>query len=210
MEILELNAEKRVLKKSRAAKKMRASGQIPAVLYGQNRESIMLCLKEDEFGRVLHSGSRMIRLAFGGIKETALMKEVQYHSLTDQVLHVDFSRIILEERVRLKVPILVFGEPVGVKDGGVLTPVMKEIEVECLPVDMPEKIKVNISELGLDKAIHVKELPALKGVRYLPDGDAVVVSIHRAVEEKIVSEEELLAGPEIISRRPKEESEETT
>lgn len=101
-------------------------------------------------------------------------------------------------------PIELAGESVGVKEGGVLTHVMKDIEIECLPTAIPEKIKVNISELGLGKAIHVKELSAMEGIQYTSDAEAVVVSIHQVVERKALPEEELLAEPEVIAKKPKE------
>lgn len=209
MEILELHAEKRTAKGSKAAKKLRGNGQIPAILYGHKVDNIMLSLKETDFVRILHSGTRMIRLTYDNRKESALIKDVQYDNLLDRVLHIDFSRIDLNERVKLRVPIELYGEPVGVKEGGVLTHVMKDIEIECLPTAIPEKIKINISELGLGKAIHVRELPVLEGIRYLPDAEAVVASVHQITAAKAVSEEELLTEPEVITRKPKEGEEET-
>lgn len=204
MAIFDLKAEKRTTKGSRGVKKLRMVGEIPAMLYGHKQDNVMLCLKEDEFTRILHTGTRMIRLTYDKKKESALIKEVQYDNLTDRVLHVDFSRIDLDEKVKLRVPIELAGESVGVKEGGVLTHVMKDIEIECLPTAIPEKIKVNISELGLGRAIHVKELPAMEGIQYTSDAEAVVVSIHQVVEKKALPEEELLAEPEVIAKKPKE------
>ncbi len=204
MEILDLKAETRTTKGSKRAKKLRMSGQIPAMLYGHKQANVMLCLKESEFARILQTGARMIRLAFDKNKESALIKEVQYDNLEDRVLHVDFSRIDLNERVKLRVPVELAGESIGVKEGGVLTHVMKDVEIECLPVAIPEKIKVNISELALGKAIHVKELPVLEGIQYTSDAESVVVSVHQIMEKKAVPEEELLAEPEVIVRKPKE------
>jgi large subunit ribosomal protein L25 len=204
MKILELKVEKRTAKGSRAVRKLRDAGQIPAVLYGHKQDNVMLCLNGHDFNRILHTGTRMINLMFDNKKESALIKDVQYDSILDSVLHVDFSRIDLTERVKLRVPVELYGESVGVKEGGVLTHVMKDIEIECLPTAIPEKIKINISELALGKAIHVKELPVLEGVRYISDPDSVVASVHQIVEAKAVSEEELLAEPEVIAKKPKE------
>lgn len=164
----------------------------------------MLCMKEDEFTRILHTGTRMLYLTYDNQRESALIKEIQYDHIVDRVLHVDFSRIDLDERVKLRVPVELTGESIGVKEGGILTHVMKDIEIECLPTAIPEMIKVNVSELGLGKAIHVKELPVLEGIRYLSDGETVVVSVHQLVEKKAVAEEELLAEPEVITKKPKE------
>lgn len=208
MKILELKAEKRTTKGSRAVKKLRESGQVPAILYGHKQDNVMLCMNEHDFTRILHTGTRMINLTVDNKKESALIKDVQYDHVLDCVLHVDFSRIDLTERVKLRVSIELHGEPVGVKEGGVLTHVMKDVEIECLPTAIPEKIKVNISELGVGKAIHVKELPLLEGIQYISDPESVVASVHQIVEAKAVPEEELLAEPEVITKKPKEGEEE--
>lgn len=208
MKILELKAEKRTTKGSRAVKKLRESGQIPAILYGHKQDNVMLCMNEHDFTRILHTGTRMINLTVDNKKESALIKDVQYDHVLDCVLHVDFSRIDLTERVKLRVQLELHGESIGVKEGGVLTHVMKDVEIECLPTAIPEKIKVNISELGVGKAIHVKELPLLEGIQYISDPESVVASVHQIVEAKAVAEEELLAEPEVITKKPKEGEEE--
>lgn len=205
MKILELNAEKRAIKGSKAMRKLRREGQVPAILYGHKLDNIMLSLKEDQLAKILHAGARMVQLVFDNVKESALIKDVQYDTLEDCVLHVDFSRIDLNERVKLRVSIELSGDPVGVKEGGILTHVLKDVEIECLPTAIPEKIKVNISELGLGKAIHVKELPVIDGVHYTSDPESVVVSVHQVAAEKVVPEEELLTEPEVITKKPKEE-----
>lgn len=204
MEILELKAEKRTTKGSKAARKLRESGQIPAILYGHKEDNIMLSLKDTDFMRLLQTRTRMIWLAFENKKESALIKDVQHDNLSDGIIHVDFSRINLDERIKLRVFIEVYGDPIGVKEGGVLTHALKEVEIECLPAIIPEKIKVNISSLGLGKALHVRELPQMEGIRYLPDAETVVVSVHQLTAEKAVSEEEMLVEPVVITKKPKE------
>lgn len=204
MEILELKAEKRTTKGSKAARKLRDSGQIPAILYGHKEDNVMLALKDTDFMRLLQTRTRLIWLAYGNKKESALIKDVQHDNLSDRIDHVDFSRIDLDERVHLRVSVEVYGEPVGVKDGGILTHTLKSVEIECLPAVIPEKIKVNISSLGLGKSLHVRELPQVEGIRYLPDPETVVASVHQVSAEKATSEEELLAEPEVITKKPKE------
>ncbi|MFO0793241.1 MAG: 50S ribosomal protein L25 [Candidatus Brocadiaceae bacterium] len=208
MEILDLKAEKRTAVRSKAVRKLRDGGHVPAILYGHKLDNVMLSVKEDEFGPILQSRTRMVRLAIDNKKESALIKDVQYDNITDRVLHVDFSRIDLDEKVRIRVQLELVGEPIGVKDGGILTHTMKEIEIECLPTAIPEKIKVDISDLGKGKSVHVKELPVVEGIQYVSDADAVVVSVHRPAAEKAVPEEELMAEPEVITRKPKEGEEE--
>src|SRR4030067_1388896 len=143
MEILELKAEKRTTKGSKAARKLRESGQIPAILYGHKEDNVMLSLKDTDFMRLLQTRTRLIWLAFDNKKESALIKDVQHDNLSDRIDHVDFSRIDLDERVHLRVSVEVYGEPVGVKDGGILTHTLKSVEIECLPAVITAKIKVN-------------------------------------------------------------------
>ncbi len=204
MDILELKVEKRTTKGSKAARKLRENGQIPAILYGHKEDNIMLALKDTDFMRLLQTRTRMIWLAFDNKKESALIKDVQHDNLSDGIVHVDFSRINLDERVKLRVSVEVYGDPVGVKEGGILTHTLKSVEIECLPAVIPEKIKVNISSLGLGKALHVRELPQMEGIQYLPDAETVVASVHQISAEKAVPEEELLAEPEVITKKPKE------
>jgi large subunit ribosomal protein L25 len=146
----------------------------------------------------------MARLAIDNKKESVLIKDVQFDTILDNILHVDFSRVDLTERIKLRVPVELVGESVGVKEGGVLTHVMKNIEIECLATVIPEKIKVNISELSLGKAIHVRELPVLEGIQFVSDAESVIASVHQVTAEKVVAEEELLAEPEVITKKPKE------
>lgn len=204
MEILELKVEKRTTKGKKVMKRLREERQIPAILYGHKLDNVMLCFEEGQFARILNTGARMVRLTFDDKKESVLIKDIQYDYISDRVIHVDFSRIDLDERIRLRIPIELFGESIGVKEGGVLTYVMKDVEVECLPIAIPEKIRVNISDLNLGKAIHVKELPVPEGIQYISDPDAVIVSVHQPASEKVVPEEELLAEPEVITKKPKE------
>jgi len=209
MNIIELSAQKRTAKKTKNARKLRKNGHIPAILYGHKLENIMLSINESDFERILNSGMRMINLTYNNTTEPALVKDVQYNMVTDEILHIDLSRISLDKTINIRVPIILFGEPVGVKEGGVLTQVLKDIEIECLPSSVPEDIKVDISELGLGNSLFVKELPKQKGIEYLSDGDTVVASVHHATEEKEVLEEELETEtePEVISKKAKEEAE---
>lgn len=203
MRIFDLKVGKRTAKKTRAVNRLRKNGQIPAILYGHKQDNIMLCLDEKDLLQMLQAGAKMVRLRFNNEVESALVKDVQYDNIKNQVLHVDFARVDLEEKVRVRVPVELYGECIGVKEGGILTHVLKYVEVECLPTAIPEKVKVNILDLGVGRAIHVKDLPEQEGIKFLSDREAVVVSVHKAVEEKLVSEG-TISEPEVITRKPKE------
>jgi large subunit ribosomal protein L25 len=167
-----------------AARSMRRAGKIPAVLYGQG-ECLLLTANPDELVKILksHAGSTaLISLTVNGAKNkqnrTALLRDYQVDPVTGAVLHVDLFEISMSKPIRVKVPIKVIGGiPAGVKEGGVLHHNMREVHVECLPAALPDHIEVDASALAIGSGIHVKEIGAREGVRFLDDADQMVVSV---------------------------------
>jgi len=207
MEQATLQATKRQDLGSRAARRLRKQGIVPAVLYGHQLGTVHLSLPIKEVERVLHAGSRMVTLEIGGTVETALLKDLQYDSMGDHLLHVDLSRIAMDQKVALTVPVELHGHAKGVLAGGVLDQAVRDIEVSCLPRDIPEKIRVEIADLGVDGIIYVRDLVPPPGVELLQDPDAPVVSIHMPeAEEAPPTPAEAAAPPEPeLIRREKEE-----
>jgi len=193
---------------SRTARKYRKSGLIPAILYGHKQESLMFLLDKKEFIKTLNSGVKMVSLKWNSSEETALIKDVQFDTFGKEILHIDFVRIALTEKVTTQVPIVLYGTSQGVKEGGILDHSMKEVEVECLPTEIPKEIRINVSELKIKDSLHMKDIELPPNVKVLENPDAIVVSVHFAVEEKEVPEEELVAEPEVLTaRKPEEEAE---
>jgi len=193
---------------SRTARKYRKSGLIPAILYGHKQESLMFLLDKKEFIKTFNSGVKMVSLKWNSSEETALIKDVQFDTFGKEILHIDFVRIALTEKVTTQVPIVLYGTSQGVKEGGILDHSMKEVEVECLPTEIPKEIRINVSELKIKDSLHVKDIELPPNVKVLENPDAIVVSVHFAVEEKEVPEEELVAEPEVLTaRKPEEEAE---
>ncbi len=193
---------------SRIARRYRKSGQIPSVLYGHKQEILMLLIDGKEFNKTFDSGAKMVNLEWDSTKEMALIKDVQYDTFGREILHVDFVRVDLTEKITIHAPIVLYGNSPGVKEGGVLSHSMKNVELECLPTGIPENLRVSISELNIGGAIHIKDIEFPPNVKVLENPDAVVVSVQLAAEEKEAPEEEITSEPEVITaRKPEEEKE---
>ncbi|WHZ26752.1 MAG: LSU ribosomal protein L25p [Nitrospira sp.] len=167
-----------------AARSMRRAGKIPAVLYGQG-ECLLLTVNPEELVKILksHAGSTaLISLTVNGAQSkqnrTALLRDYQIDPVTGAVLHADLFEISMSKPIRVKVPIkIIGGVPAGVKEGGVLHHNMRDVHVECLPDALPDHIEVDASALTIGSGIHVKEIGAREGVRFLDDADQMVVSV---------------------------------
>jgi large subunit ribosomal protein L25 len=168
------------------ARKMRRSGVIPGVLYGPKRQStVPVTVNAEEFDRKLShlEGSHLIRLLAdgGGDGELndrmVLVREIQRHPVTAAVLHADFYEVDLTERLTVSVPLHFIGKPAGVVAGGILQPVMREVQVECLPTEIPEFINVDVSALGIHEAVHMGELQLPEGVTPVGDQTQPVVTV---------------------------------
>jgi large subunit ribosomal protein L25 len=144
-------------------------------------------------------------LAIDGKSEKVLVKDVQYDHLGAEVLHVDFARVSLDERVEVTVPLELRGTPKGEADGGVLQQLVAELEIECLVTDIPDAIRHNVSEMGLDTDLHVRDLQLPPGVKALQDEDLVLAQVREVKEEEVAPTEVAEGGePEVIGRKPEE------
>ena len=191
---------------SRANKRLRDAGMIPGVIYGHKEAVVTVTLPKKETENHLKHGAHVFDLAVEGKSEKCLVKEVQYDHLGIEVIHVDFARVSLDEKVKVTVPLELKGEPKGEKDGGVLQQIINELEVECLVTDIPDKITFNVSEMKLDDVIHIKELPVPQGVRILQDGDLIAVQVREVKEEEVAPvAAEGEAEPEVIGKKAEEE-----
>lgn len=195
-----------------AARSMRRAGKIPAVLYGQG-DCLLLTVNPDELTKILksHAGSTaLISLTVTGAKSnpnrTALLRDYQVDPVTGAVLHADLFEISMTKPIRVKVPIKVIGSvPAGVKEGGVLHHNMRDVHVECLPAALPDHVEVDASALIIGSGIHVKEMGALEGVRFLDEPDQMVVSVAAPMSdaklEALLSSTPGAAGePEVLAK----------
>jgi large subunit ribosomal protein L25 len=199
------------------ARRMRLAGQVPGVLYGKSIKPSSVTVNRRELVRFLHAhvgehGLLTLKLEADG-KSTGkpvLIKRVEIHPVTGEVMHIDFHAIALTEQIRIKIPVVLAGEPVGVKqDGGLLEHFLREVEIECLPTQIPKQIDHDISALKIGDTVHVKDLAAPEGSRITADPDAGVASVLvPKVEKPTEAEAEAAAAePEVIREKKPEEGE---
>jgi len=198
-----------------AIKKVRKQGLIPGVIYGVGHEPINLEVNGRQLSTVLaHSSSENILLELEIVdgenkrNSLAMIQEVQHHPLQRRILHVDFHAVSATEKITAEVPIETTGEPVGVKTGGgLLEHVLRDLEVECLPGDLPERIQVDVTNLDVNQSIHVKDLQLPAGVEAITDGDLTVVAVSapRVEEEPTGALGATLVAPEVITAKKPEE-----
>lgn len=203
-----INVEVRESRGKRNARRMRRSGAIPCVLYGHGEEVLSLAVPEDQIAAALRHGSRLVELR-GAVNQRAFIRELQWDVYGTEVLHIDFARVALDEKVEVTVPIELRGEAPGIKEGGVVEVLLHEVELECPAVSIPEKLELNVNELQLNESLTVADLELPAGATVLGEADAVIAQCHLPAE---APEEEEVPGegaePEIIGRAAGEEEEE--
>jgi large subunit ribosomal protein L25 len=195
-----------------AARATRREGRIPGVLYGHGEESVALSVDSHSFQRLLHEVSvenTLIDLELDGKAAVkVLVREVQRHPFRDEVLHVDFFHISMQEKITVAVPVLLTGVPAGVRlRGGILDHSMRDIQVLCLPSDIPERIEIDVSALDIGDAVRISDLE-LPDVQILADAEQAVVSVVpptviETAPEAVV--EAAGAEPEVIAKGKEEE-----
>jgi large subunit ribosomal protein L25 len=193
-------ARNRALAGSADARRVRRSGRIPGVIYGHSGKALPIDLDALEFSNGVKgiSESTIVTVNVDGEAHDAFVKDTQRNILDGKILHVDFYEVKGDRVLRARVRLHVHGNPIGVRDGGIFESPLHDIEVECLPKDLPERINVDVSNLGVNQSIHVRALPLSDGVRLLSGGDQVValVKFAKAEEVEAVVTEEVEAAPE--------------
>ena len=207
---------------------LRQEGLVPAVVYKEGESAVAIQVPAKELSRILHTKAgenALISLQFSddskaGLKShptlasgenVVLIKELQHHPVSSQVLHVDFHQISLTKKITISVPLSFKGEAAGVRlNGGVLEHIRWELEVECLPTEIPAEIPVDIEKLELGKSLHVKDIPLPEGVRSVTDAEQPVVACVEPQKEAVAApaEEGAPTEPEVIKQKKPEEGEE--
>ncbi len=182
METLEIRVDARDKQRKRDAKRLLRSGKIPAVLYGPKTEAVALALDQREFtSRVAGlEGSHLVRLKSAApslAEKVALVKEMQYHPISGGVIHADLYEVDLTAKITVRVPLHFIGKAAGVVRGGILQPIVREIEVECLPLDIPEFFNVDVSALDIGDSVHIEELTMPAGVTAVSEADQALVAV---------------------------------
>ena len=213
MERISIAAEKRERSGKGVARSLRRDGKIPAVLYREGRsQSIQLGRKD--LVRLVNAATAeqiMFDLQFAdGERKLALLKDFQVDPIRGELLHTDFFEVSLTEKVKVTIHVTTEGEPIGVKrDGGMMQQVLREVEVECLPDNIPGKIKLDISKLEIGQSIHVSDLTFSEGVKVISDPHEVIVTVIAAIVEAAPVAEAAVeaapAEPELVKKGKKEE-----
>ncbi len=197
------------------AKRLRQTGKVPAVLYGGKGEALALALNTKQIGAILRSPTghnTLFQVDLAGKQEPAILKDWQVDPLSGNLLHVDLLRVAMDVRMRVKVPVHTFGEPAGVKQqGGVFEVVTREVEIECLPADIPTEFKIDVSALMLNSQLRAKELPIERAkMKLITDPERVLAHVValKVEEEKpaevAATEAATPAEPEVIKKGKKE------
>ncbi|PYV42535.1 MAG: 50S ribosomal protein L25 [Acidobacteria bacterium] len=204
---LSVTAEIRSQTGKNAARRLRAAGKIPSILYGHQEDSVALSVNPKELSAILHSGTghnTIFSLEIQGRRTTRVMiKDWQFDPIKENLLHADLIRIAMDKTLQVKVPITTVGEATGVKvQGGIFEFVLREVEVECLPSDIPEHITIDISNLEIGANFRVSDLPVDPKIKILSEADLVVAHVIAPKEEKAPEPvvEAVVAEPEVIKK----------
>jgi large subunit ribosomal protein L25 len=210
-ERIKLDVRERERTGSAESRRLRAAGFIPGVIYGHGSDADSFVVEERELRRALtgdHGMHAILDVVLGGTKTRhAVLKHTQLHPTRAQLLHVDLQEVRLDEKIHAQVTIELLGEPQGVVEGGVLTQVTREANVEALPMEVPDRLELDVSALAIGDSLRISDLAMPDGVAILDDPEAVVatVGVPTRVEEpeEVVSEEELAEAGELpAEQRP--------
>jgi len=212
MEEILLEAESRSETGRGKVKDLRDSGFIPGVVYAEGKESLALKISHSALLHLVHQHRLegvVINLKIKDDKKAksrpCLIKEIQYHPVHGDIVHVDFNEISLTKAIKVNIPVEAKGEPAGVKqEGGALEHILWEIEVECLPTNIPKNIEVDVSALKIGDSIHVKDLVVPSGVKITNDPSSIVLSVAAPMKEEVPAEAvegEEKQEPEVIKEK---------
>src|SRR6202142_2356821 len=214
-----LEAQARTPGNKNAARRVRREGKVPAVLYGAGAATAVLSLDPRQVSRILHSATghnTIFDLALDGERTKAMIVDWQYEPVKGALLHIDLKRIAMDKKLTVQVPIVLKGEAAGVKQqGGILEQILREVEVECLPGDIPGSIEADVSELVFGKVLRVSDLPKSDKIKFLSDPNQPVATVISVKEEVVATPEAVAAEagaapaePEVIKKGKQEVGEE--
>ena len=179
-------------------RRLRRAGLLPGVLYSRGEEPIPLTLDQAHIkkatGRLRENQIVSLEIELEGkkLKKPAIVKDIQVDYLVGEVLHIDFQQIALDEKLTAMVPIITTGEAIGVtRDGGILEHILREVEIECLPTNLPEVIEVDVSALSIGDTIHIEDIPVIDGVTVLTEPDLSIFALAAPITEAEAEPEEL-------------------
>ena len=218
-EVVDAQARPETSRGKNEARRLRAGGRVPAVVYGAKKPSLAISVDPKQISKILQSESghnTIFDLHLDGDKARVMIVDWQYDPMKGKLLHIDLKRIAMDERIKVQVPIHLVGEAAGVKQqGGILDQVLREVEVECLPGDIPSHIDADVSELVFGTVLRVADLPHTGSIKFVTDATQTVAHI-TSVKEEVAPTPEAVAAeaaaapaePEVIKKGKQETEEE--
>ena len=185
-----LTVEKRDLKGNKALRQLRQDMKIPGVYYSYDGNNILFQISYNEIKNAIQSGANIFTVNVGGKEQNVVFKSVQYHPVTEQIIHIDLYGVDMNKPISIKIPIVYVGTPLGVTEGGVVVTNLNEIEISCLPSDIPENIEVDISNISIGENIQAGDVDLGDKFKLVTMADSTLMSVtHVVVEETTVVDE---------------------
>ncbi len=196
---------------TRETRRLRRAGKTPGIIYGHGGENISFAVETHDLNLLLKHGERLVRMEIGGDEDNYLVKALQRDGYDNEIIHVDFTRVNLDEKVELTVPITLKGTPVGEAAGGVLSPGVTALTISCLVTQIPEEIVVRVNDMVVGDVLRVQDLPAVEGSDVLTDAQAIIATCRLMAEEtedeEVEGEGEEGSEPEVIGKGKGEDEE---
>ena len=190
-----LNVNIREGKGTSSARRIRLKDQIPAILYHSGLDAVSLSVDKKELYKALKTGQVIFEVIVKDKNQFVLVKDVQYHPVNDNIMHIDFQKVKEDEKISLEVPLRVIGEAEGVQAGGILVQIVNTITVKCKPTTIPEALIIDVTDLELNSSLSVKDIQLAADVEIITAEDLAVVSVQEAKQEEEIVEE-ILEGEE--------------
>ena len=207
----QLNLMERKEKGGRSSRILRKNGIIPVNYYYKGEENLNISVVELELLKSLRSGHRIFEVNLKGSTQYVMLKEIQYHPVTDDIVHIDLMRIRRDEKMTISVSLVLEGTAAGVKEGGIVMQNLNDIEISCLPADVPEQLAIDVSELELNASLNVEDLEVSEKLEVLTSDELTIVSCQlpkEEVEEEPEEDIELEEGEEPEESEDKSDSNE--
>lgn len=198
MQEYKIEVEKRELSSKKSfVKELRSNGHIPGVYYSHDsKESIPFMVTLKNLREALKSDSQVYKINVGGKSRDVIMKTIQYHPITEQILHIDLYGVKMDAKVTVKIPIMIIGQSIGVKEGGVLNQSMTELDIACLPANIPQEIEIDISNLNLGDTIRIEDINLGDDLDIVGDSSMLIASVVAPAKQEEISDEDSIEATE--------------
>ena len=180
-----LEVSERTKLKTKGVKLLRRKGLIPGVLYYSGEKNVNIEVDKSILFHAMQSGQRIFEIEQQGKSQFTMIKQVQYHPVTDEIMHLDLMRVRRSEKMTITVPLVLIGDAKGVKEGGILSQSINQLEINCFPTDVPEQIELNVEDLELNSSMSISDIKLKNDdIEIITDGEVNIVNISKLVEEE--------------------------